>query len=604
MSVPSDAFLSIAVREGFIPVDAATQFAQAGSGMLTTAGMMTAAQRDIVDSLMNPKDIVPGYELLSHLGHGGMGVVYRARQLAFDRVVALKTVLLGAGASQAALARFEQEARSLGRLTHPHLVTAYDFGRHQGRLYLAMEFVDGENTSEWLARHENVPEATVWGIIRQAAAGLAYAASAGVIHRDIKPANLLMTRPPAGFPLPKNLPLVKVADFGLALLAEEIDERTRLTSDGTTVGSPQYMAPEQLAGSRVDHRADIYGLGATAYQLLTDRAPFQGLAVMQVFAQKLNNDPPPASDFRTDLSPASRRLLRDMMHRDPEQRLADYDTVLQRIDTVLAELDGQTPAGMSNVTAVIDKPAASPLVDHVVPATPSRRFYGVIATVVGLLVLLFAASFAPWFNPAIPTPGPRTWQPTEWAVSCYNGKTLQGWRTIKGNWIPGQDDGEGGRLMTGSNGVIGYPLFRLDGKIRRSLTGYQVLSVANVHTADAAELQFGVANTTEMSTASRFVLRLIKGRAQLGTRASHHGPLTTIIAERELDNDAERDHELRLERQERDWYVSVDGSLLGSVPVPNVPVLPEFQLAAEGSGIARFGDIILEELAPAVPPTP
>ncbi len=598
MSAPSEAFLSIAVREGFVPPDAVTQFAQADTGRLTSAGIMTAAQRDIVESLLHPKDIVPGYELLSHLGHGGMGVVYRARQLAFDRVIALKTVLLGADASSAALARFEQEARSLGRLVHPHLVTAYDFGRHHGRLYLAMEFVDGENGAEWLARHTNVPEATAWGIIRQAAAGLAYAASAGVIHRDIKPANLLMTKPPAGFPLPKGLPLVKIADFGLALLAEDVDNRTRLTSDNATVGSPQYMAPEQLAGSRVDHRADIYALGATAYQLLTDRAPFEGLAIMQVFAVKLNQDPPLASDFRDDLSPGSQVLLRDMLHRDPDQRLGDYDTVLQRIDAVLADLDGQTPAGMSAITAVIPIPIDTEKLSRPIPPWPPRRWWLPIVAflAVGMLVLL--ASTLDWTRKAPVLPGPRAWQPTNWAVPCYNGTSLQGWRIIKGNWIPGQDDGEGGRLLTGANGSIGYPLLRPAGNIRRPLVGYQVLTIANVHTADAAELQFGVVSTKEASTAPRNVIRLMKGRVQLGTRDADHGPLITVLAERALENDTARDHELRLERHERDWYIAIDGALLGSVSVPPAPTIPEFLLAAEGSGFARFGDIILEELGP------
>lgn len=492
----------------------------------------------------------------------------------------------------------------LGRLTHPHLVTAYDFGRHLGRLYLAMEFVDGENASEWQARHANVPEATAWGIIRQAAAGLAYAATAGVIHRDIKPANLLLATPPAGFPLPKGLPLVKVADFGLALLAEEIGERTRLTTDGTTVGSPQYMAPEQLAGSRVDHRADIYALGATAYQFLTDRAPFQGLALMQIFAQKLSHDPPAASEFRTDLSPASQALLRDLMQRDPEQRIVDYDSVLQRIDAVLAELGGQTPAGMSAVTAVIPKPEVTEKLSRPIRVWPPRRWWLPLVSVLGLgmLVVLGSEIIRQWKTPSLP--GPRNWQPTSWGVPCYNGTSLQGWRIVKGNWIPGQDDGEGGRLLTGSNGVIGYPLLRPEGNVRRPLLGYQVLVVANVHTADAAELQFGVAVTQESKTAPRSVLRLTKDRVQLGTRNSEHGPLTAVVAERELDTDPERDHELRVERHERDWYVSIDGSLLGSVPVPAVPLQPEFQLAAEGSGIARFGDIILEELGPPVAASP
>lgn len=600
MSAPSEAFLSIAVREGFVPAEAVTQFSQSEAGLLTSAGIMTAAQRDIVESLLHPNDVVPGYELLSHLGHGGMGVVYRARQLAFDRVIALKTVLLGAQASQAALARFEQEARSLGRLVHPHLVTAYDFGRHQGRLYLAMEFVDGENASEWLARHVAVPETTAWGIIRQAAAGLAYAASAGVIHRDIKPANLLMTKPPAGFPLPKGLPLVKVADFGLALLAEDVDNRTRLTSDNATVGSPQYMAPEQLAGSRVDHRADIYALGATAYQFLTDRAPFEGLGVMQVFAQKLNADPPAASEFRGDLSPESQALLRDMMHRVPEQRLGDYDTVLQRIDAVLADLSGQTPTAMSALTAVIPKPVATDVLPTVAPPKSYRRLWSILAVNVALGLFLLAASFGPWFGASKPEPGPRDWLPTKWAIPCYNGKSLQGWRILRGTWIPAQDDGEGGRLLSGSDGVIGFPLTRPQGNQRRPLVGYQVLAVGHLHTSDAAELQFGIASTKNENTAQRYVLRMSKAMVQLGIRQADHGPLEKILAEQSIEADSELPHEFRLERHERDWFVMFDGAVLGSVPLPATPLRPEFLLAAEGKGIAWFSDIILEELGPAV----
>ncbi len=599
MAASSEAFLSIAVREGFVPPDAATQFAQSDAGMLTSAGVMTAAQRDIVESLLHPNEIVPGYELLSHLGHGGMGVVYRARQLAFDRVIALKTVLLGAQASQAALSRFEQEARSLGRLVHPHLVTAYDFGRHHGRLYLAMEFVDGENAADWLARHVEVSEATAWGIIRQTAAGLAYAATAGVIHRDIKPANLLLTKPPAGFPLPKGLPLVKVADFGLALLAEDVDNRTRLTSDNATVGSPQYMAPEQLSGSRVDHRADIYALGATAYQFLTDRAPFEGLSVMQVFAQKLNADPPPASEFRDDLSPGSQVLLRDLMHRNPDQRLTDYDTVLQRIDAVLADLSGQTPVGMSAATAVIPKPEVTERLSRPIPPWPARRWWLPVVAILGVLMLVQTASYLEFYRKTSALPGPRAWQPTEWAVPCYNGRSLQGWRVVSGNWIPGQDDGEGGRTLTGANGAIGYPLLRPEGNSRRPLVGYQIIAVANVHTADAAELQFGLVTAKDLSATPRYVIRLLKDRVQLGPRSVDHGPLSKIVAERAIEADG--DHELRLERHERDWFIVIDDVLLGSIPLSNDLLRPEFLLAAEGHGLVRFSDIILEELAPTSP---
>ncbi len=597
MSHPSEAFLSIAVREGFVTQEAATLFTNTSNGSPIAAGVLTAAQADIVETLLRPTEVIPGYELVSHLGHGGMGVVYRARQLAFDRIVALKTVLLGANASPSALARFEQEAKTIGRLVHPHLVTAYDFGRHQGRLFLAMEFVEGENGDEWLARHVGVSEATAWGVIRQAAAGLAYAASANVIHRDIKPANLLLTKPPPGYPLATGLPLVKVADFGLALLAEDTDSRTRLTNDNTTVGSPQYMAPEQLSGSRVDHRADIYALGATAYHLLTDRAPFEGLGLMQIFAQKLNNDPPPATDFRDHLSPGSVNLLRDLMYRDPEQRLGDYEIVLQRIDALLGEMTGKTPSMMTAVTAEIPRPAPTEIIPETTlkPSRSRRRWIG--ASLIAIVAA--AVMFGLWqaWQPSTTKPGPRDWKPTEWAIPCYDGKSLQGWRIISGTWIPNQDDGEGGRLLTGSKGAIGFPLLRTVGTSRQPLVGYQVLAVVNVHTADVAEIQFGFAAEKDAVTVPRYVLQLKKERAQLGTRSADDGALDIVLAEAPVASTETGFHELRVERQSRDWFIAVDDRLVGSIPVPNTPQRPEFVLAAEGPGVAWFSDIILEELA-------
>ncbi|HET6426194.1 MAG TPA: serine/threonine-protein kinase [Planctomycetaceae bacterium] len=596
MSNVSAAFLSIAVREGFVTPEAAARYSASMTSSPAAAGILTAAQVDIVETLLRPTEVIPGYELLSHLGHGGMGVVYRARQIAFDRIVALKTVLLGTHASPTALARFEQEAKTIGRLVHPHLVTAYDFGRHQGRLFLAMEFVEGENGDEWLDRHRAAAETLVWGIIRQVAAGLAYAASANVIHRDIKPANLLLTKPPAGYPLAAGLPLVKIADFGLALLAEDTDSRTRLTSDNTTVGSPQYMAPEQLSGSRVDLRADIYALGATAYHLLTDRAPFEGLSLMQVFAQKLHGDPPPATQFRTDLSPGSFELLRDLLQRDPEQRLADYDIVLQRIDALLADLTGQTPRMMSAVTMEAPRPVATEIIPEATVARPVSRRSWIVVAVAVTLVGAVAAGYWASTGPARAMPGPRDWQPTNWAVSCYNGKTLQGWRIASGTWIPGQDDGEGGRLLTGSKGTIGYPLLRPAGTSRQPLVGYRIIAVANVHTADAAELQFGLTTGNDSNQAARYVMRLLKERVQLGTRSGDHGPLEKVLAEKPLAG-SDGFHELRLERHYRDWFVAIDDTPLGSIPVPNTAILPEFLLATEGNGTAWFSDILLEELA-------
>src|SRR5262249_28528733 len=147
-------------------------------------------------------------------------------------------------------------------------------GRHEGRLYFAMELVEGEDVEQRVEQRGPLDEATAWGLARQAASGLAHAAGFGIVHRDVKPANLLLVEPPAGFPLPHGLPLVKIADFGLAFLAEEAETRTRLTATNATVGSPHYMPPEQLEGASVDVRADIYALGATVYHMLAGQPPF------------------------------------------------------------------------------------------------------------------------------------------------------------------------------------------------------------------------------------------------------------------------------------------------------------------------------------------
>ena len=236
-------------------------------------GLLDAAQVDIIETLLRPTEVVPGYEILSVLGQGGMGVVYRARQLNLKRIVALKTVLVNQMGQKTALERLEQEAQALARLTHPHIVAAYDFGRHEGRLYFAMELVLGEDVYKLIRRRGPLDEWAAWGMVRQAAAGLAHAAQHGIVHRDIKPANLLLVDPPTGFPLPAGLPMVKIADFGLAQLAASTDERTRLTSASDTVGSPNYMSPEQLLGEPVDLRTDIFSLGATAFHMLTGKPP-------------------------------------------------------------------------------------------------------------------------------------------------------------------------------------------------------------------------------------------------------------------------------------------------------------------------------------------
>ncbi len=238
-------FLTIAGQQGLLPTETLRDLSeeavrrQVDAATLTLQkGLLSPVQIEIVETLRQPAGSIPGYEIQSVIGHGGMGVVYRARQLNLNRVVALKTILVNQAANPTMLARFEQEAQTVAKLLHPHIIAAYDFGRHDGRLYFAMEYVEGEDADHYATREHPLGERVTWGLIRQAATGLAHAAESGVVHRDIKPANLLLVAPPRGYPLPAGMPMVKIADFGLAALTQEADERTKLTAEQTTLGSP------------------------------------------------------------------------------------------------------------------------------------------------------------------------------------------------------------------------------------------------------------------------------------------------------------------------------------------------------------------------------
>lgn len=642
-------FWLTAARERFVSATVAEQKALETSPLSpaadsVAAGLLTASQAEIVTHLLDPLGLVPGYELLGHIGHGGMGVVYKARQIAFDRIVALKTVLIGSREQETAMARFEQEARSLGRLVHPHLVTAYDFSRHGGRLSLAMEFISGSDAERWAARHAPAPERIVWGMIRQAAAGLACAAAAGLIHRDVKPANLLITDPPPGFPLEPGLPLVKVADFGLSLLAERGDEATRLTLENMAVGSPHFMAPEQLAGDRVDHRADLYALGATAYQLLSGKRPWGGLPLIQILSRKLTEDPAPITSLRDDLSHDTVQLLGELLQRDPEHRLGDYDQLLNRIGELLDNLPPNGDSGRS-ATTTRSRPAATPLPpagttstdlealgtviftpETLVLARPaavvSRRRWNRRALVLGVGAL-GAVAAGLWWNSFRQDkhPGPRSWQATGRGEPLYNGRSLGGWSVLGGQWIPGRDDGDGGLVLAGINGTITHAAALGRGKELTALAGFQLLAIASVHDAFAAEVQFGFQRTTrnpggdhaDSDAVERIVVRLLTDRAILGTRRSDHGEVTRPIAERTLSGGPSAFHEIRIERQPRDWYAFLDGELLGTVPASSLPDIPparipfadrqELRLAAESRdtaapGEAWFGDLVLEEIGP------
>ena len=183
--------------------------------------LLDPVQIDILEVMLDPTNVAPGFEVLDVVGHGGLGVVYRATQTQLNRIVALKTIPISKMSGSGVVARFQQEAFAVGRLQHPNIVAAHDFGTHGERIYLAMELIEGEDVESLIQDSGPISESMGWALARQVAAGLAHAQELGIVHRDIKPANLLLTKPPAGFAMAENVPLVKITDFGLAKLAVE-----------------------------------------------------------------------------------------------------------------------------------------------------------------------------------------------------------------------------------------------------------------------------------------------------------------------------------------------------------------------------------------------
>jgi serine/threonine-protein kinase len=252
------------------------------------------------------------YRIDAELGVGGMGVVYRARDLNLERDVALKVLPTGALADESARLRFRREALALSRLNHPHVGSVYDFGTEQGVDYLIMEYVPGESLADLLARGPlKEPDLIRVGI--QIAEALEAAHEAGVIHRDLKPGNVVLT--PRG--------QVKVLDFGLALLGEREGSRpAALTATQTIVGTLPYMAPEQLLGTPLDGRADLFSLGALLYEAASGRPPFSATLSTALVHEIMNRTPAPPSRVGAAISPGMEALILRCLEKDAERRHA------------------------------------------------------------------------------------------------------------------------------------------------------------------------------------------------------------------------------------------------------------------------------------------
>lgn len=268
------------------------------------------------------------YRIDRLLGTGAMGIVYLAFDLQIERPVALKTVrrdlFINEGEGESELhQRFRNEARAAGRLTHPNIVTVYDFGEDEGTAYIVMEYVSGKSLDSLLPPDEALSMSVAFNWLGQLLSALAYAHDAGVVHRDIKPANLLVT--PAG--------LLKVADFGVACIGNAA------TSSGLVIGTPSFMSPEQFSGEAVDARSDLFSAGVMLYRMITGRQPFKG-SVTAIMQQVMNEAPPRPSDIVRTLPPEIDRMLEKALAKRPEDRFDCATQWLSVLRTVAAASSG------------------------------------------------------------------------------------------------------------------------------------------------------------------------------------------------------------------------------------------------------------------------
>jgi serine/threonine protein kinase len=281
------------------------------------------------------------YRVVEQLGAGGIGVVYRARDLRLDRDVALKVLPAGTVADERARSRFRREALTLSQLNHPNIAVVHDFDSDEGVDFLAMEYVAGETLAAKLARGP-LPEGEVVRLGTQIAEALEEAHERDIIHRDLKPGNVMVT--------PKGR--VKVLDFGLAKLVRpiEVDAATASlaeTGAGTVMGTVPYMAPEQLQGKTVDGRADLYALGAVLYEMATGRRPFPDKQPTQLIAAILTQAPQPPRELNGQVSRGLEAITLKALEKKPEQRYQSAKAVLEdltRLGIPGSVLTAQRPA--------------------------------------------------------------------------------------------------------------------------------------------------------------------------------------------------------------------------------------------------------------------
>ena len=362
-------------------------------GMLRALGALATAYEPTADDDPNNSEHAPlpktigEYEIVRALGQGGMGHVYLARHSKLGRLVALKILAGHRLGDRRASQRFEAEMRAIGRLSHPNIVTAHDAREIDGTAVLVTEFIDGFDLGQLLQRTGPFAVADACEIIRQVALALQYTSDQGFVHRDVKPSNIMLSASGE----------VKLLDLGLARLQFGDVESADVTGTGQTMGTADYISPEQVTDSRkVDVRSDIYSLGVTLFKLLVGRAPFADAKYNTAFAKMtahVSTTPATVRSLRNDVPEELSRLVASMLAKRPEDRPQTPDAIAAKLS---AFAEGNNLELLARTAALVDvtQPTSDSVTTSIEPKTltqsfwhrPVKLYLAIAAGLVGILL--------------------------------------------------------------------------------------------------------------------------------------------------------------------------------------------------------------------------
>ncbi len=366
-------------------------------------------ETQVIDALLG-RVIDSRYRIDARLARGGMATVYEALDLRLDRVVAVKVMHPTLAEDPGFVSRFEREAKSAARLSHPNVVSVFDQGVDGDIVFLAMEFVPGRTVRDVLRENRTLSPAQALAILEPVLEALEAAHRAGFVHRDIKPENVLIS----------DDDRVKVADFGLARTISVGPATVSAATQGILIGTVAYLSPEQVQRGVADARSDVYGAGILLYEMLTGSVPHAGETPLAVAYQHVNADVPVPSILRPELPPEVDALVGDATRRDPDERFASAADFLVAVRAARASLPRPTPLRGHDTAVLPVEPVPAPLAPPTLPATTTaatttaattprrpRRWKGPVAALLVLALALGGGWAAWWFGSAryVPVPG-------------------------------------------------------------------------------------------------------------------------------------------------------------------------------------------------------